>query len=169
LARSFHHFKDISPAPPVATDTDGDGTPDSSDILPTIAGPANNRGAPLQLQRLSGDFNGDGKTDIAAFYDYGGGRTRLFAFYGNGTGGVSQATAIWDSGAGNWEWPNMRPTVGDFNGDGKTDIAALYGYGGSRTKIWVFYGTATGVPVASPTSVWDSGAGNWEWSRGLTP
>ncbi|HAM22646.1 MAG TPA: hypothetical protein DCQ04_10300, partial [Actinobacteria bacterium] len=44
----------------VAQDTDNDATPDSTDRCPAVPGPASNHGCPVV-----GDFNADGKSDIA--------------------------------------------------------------------------------------------------------
>lgn len=154
----FIHF------PGVTTDTDGDGTPDSSDVMPAIPGPSNNRGAPIVTSNLAGDFNGDGKKDIAVFYNYGNDQTKIFVFYGTGGGGFASPVAVWDSGIGNWDWTAMKPVVGDFNGDGISDIAVFYDYGGTQTKIWTFFGSTSGA-FANPTLEWDSGVGNWEWTR----
>ncbi|MGC9501261.1 FG-GAP-like repeat-containing protein [Streptomyces sp. WG7] len=71
----------------------------------------------------SGDFNGDGKADLALLYDYGAGHIRLFTLDAN-AGGV---TTQWERTT-----PGPNPTLlttGDYNGDGKTDVAALYSYG----------------------------------------
>src|SRR5205807_215868 len=58
-----------------------------------------------------GDFNGDGKQDIAA-----AGAGGVFVLLGNGAGGFGAATNF---PAGTL--PNS-VAVGDFNGDGKEDI-----------------------------------------------
>ncbi|MEU7599365.1 VCBS repeat-containing protein, partial [Streptomyces sp. NPDC039022] len=70
------------------------------------------------MKRLaSGDFNGDGRDDIAAIaYD---GALRLYT--GNAQGTVSRAADLWHDKT----WGYMRSVLGgDFNGDGKADIAA---------------------------------------------
>lgn len=110
------------------------------------------------------DFNGDGKSDIAVFYDYGNAQTKLVMFLSNGTGFNAQYVT-WDSGAGNFEWPRAMAAAGDFTGDGKADVAALYNYPGGQSKLLVFAGNGAGqlTPLGSPA--WDSGPGNWEWSR----
>jgi Bacterial Ig-like domain (group 3)/FG-GAP-like repeat/S-layer homology domain len=74
-----------------------------------------------------GDFNGDGDTDLAIANQNAGIITLLA---GNGSGGFSMATAS-PLGVGS------NPTsiaVGDFNGDGKTDLAVA-NYGSNNVTI----------------------------------
>ncbi|WP_405436548.1 hypothetical protein OG373_06285 [Streptomyces avidinii] len=66
----------------------------------------------------AGDFNGDGKSEPALLYEYGGGHARLFTVTPGGPDGV---TSQWDDM--NWGTGTKLMTSGDFNGDGKTDIA----------------------------------------------
>src|SRR5204863_3937509 len=101
-----------------------------------------------QSRLAAGDFDGDGKTDIGSFYDYGSSTTRLWVWRGT-QGGFAAPTVIWDGGANNWNLGQSRFVTGDFNGDGRADIGGLYNYGGSRTKLWMWHGTTAGL--ASPT------------------
>ncbi|HEU5476182.1 MAG TPA: VCBS repeat-containing protein [Actinophytocola sp.] len=109
-------------------------------------------------REMSGDFNGDGRSDIAAFYDYGSGQTRIWMFYGTASG-IAAPVIVWESGPGNWWWGSATPAAGDVNGDGRADIAAFYDYGGGHARLFLFAGTASGV--SGGPHVWDSGAGNW--------
>ncbi|NJC70227.1 trypsin-like serine protease [Planosporangium thailandense] len=141
----------------------GVGTPSVSTKMVWDSGPGNwywDRITPV-----TGDFDGDGKTDIAAYYRYDNGLTRLFLFQGLDAPSVTPKIA-WDSGTGNWEMTRTKPVAGDFNGDGKTDIAAYYDYGNGRTALWLFQGV--GTPSVTTKMVWDSGPGNWYWDR-ITP
>ena len=115
---------------------------------------------------VSGDFNGDGFADIAAFYDYGGagGHARGFLFTGSVRGLADRYTQFWDSGAGNFETGRARFIAGDFNGDGSSDIAAIYDYGGGLTRGFVFGGSRNGL-AGKGAIFWDSGAGNFEAGR----
>ncbi len=73
----------------------------------------------------SGDFNGDGRSDLAAIWNYGG-NTVLTV---RASSGDAFSHVHWHENAGGW----MGTTVwmpGDFNGDGKTDLAAAWNNGG---------------------------------------
>ncbi|MEV4315855.1 trypsin-like serine protease [Actinocrispum sp. NPDC049592] len=108
---------------------------------------------------VSGDFNGDGRTDIAGFYYYGNGFTRIFTWTAKAEGGFATAM-VWESGNGNWENDRAKFVSADFNGDGLTDIGAFYDYSNARTALWVFQSKGDGTFTLSMK--WDSGNGNWE-------
>ncbi|MDP9816091.1 S8 family serine peptidase [Spirilliplanes yamanashiensis] len=68
---------------------------------------------------LVGDFNGDGKDDIATFTR--GAEADVYVALSNGSKFVGTAVKWHDWFAANWEIP----LVGDFNGDKKDDIATF--------------------------------------------
>ena len=204
-----------------ASDMDGDSLADTADQCPYFVGASNTAGCPAEDFDTSfrGDFNGDGRSDIAAFYDYGSAHAKGLVFTGSATGlsngsaqfwdsgvgnfelnrtrlvggdfngdGKSEsprstttaaptprdssspaqppacptaAPQFWDSGVGNFELNRTRLVGGDFNGDGKSDIAAFYDYGSAHAKGLVFTGSATGLSNGS-AQFWDSGVGNFE-------
>ncbi|MFI1386427.1 FG-GAP-like repeat-containing protein [Embleya sp. NPDC020886] len=109
----------------------------------------------------AGDFNGDGKTDLAAIWDDGS----LMLYAGDGNAHLADAIPMWPDKT----WAGMRLTAGgDFNADGKTDLAAV-----SRTgHLHLYRGRGTIVngaafdnsvplwPDASWSTVRDIAAGN---------
>ncbi len=107
-----------------------------------------------------GDFSGDGRDDLAILYGYGNDQVRLWVFKNNGAGGFNSPSIWWDSGVGKWNWQASKLVSGDFNHDGRDDIAILYGYNHQRTRVWVF--TSNGSKFSSPVIGWDSGVGKWE-------
>ena len=104
---------------------------------------------------ISGDFNGDGKTDFLMLSG-----PYLYGFLSNGDGTYtivnSDAPNGWNFGAG--AAPNFTLITGDFNADGKTEFALLLsGY------VYVFLsngnGTFSGVTLPCPGG----------WNFGTTP
>lgn len=117
----------------------------------------------------AGDFTGDGKADVALFYDYGASTSGLWIAQGTGATGdaASVPRRVWLSGPGGFTWANSKITAGDFTGDRKADVLALYDYGTATSGLWTFPGTAaSGDSASAPYRVWLSGAGGWDWKRG---
>lgn len=76
------------------------------------------------------DFNGDGKADLLARKPGG----TLWFYPGNGAGAYGASQRIGDFG---WDTFNALVGVGDFNGDGKADLAAR----GKDGTLWLYPGT----------------------------
>ncbi|MFA5788209.1 MAG: VCBS repeat domain-containing M23 family metallopeptidase, partial [Actinomycetota bacterium] len=132
----------------VGGDRDGDGVPDSSDQCPDQAGPASNGGCPVVDQQppdlnsaASSDFNGDGRADIATFNNYAPNGSALVVFTSNGDG-FDPPAVKWQNSA--WGWEGIKPLAGDFNGDGRADIATFNNYAPNGSALVVFTSNGDG-------------------------
>ena len=108
--------------------------------------------------RIKGDFNGDGKEDVVILFDYGNKTSKLWVFTSTGSG-FAAPVSWWASAAGSWDANLSQFVAADLNGDGKTDVAGMYDYGDSTSKIWVWL--STGSSFATPTVWWESNPGSW--------
>jgi RHS repeat-associated protein len=148
----------ILQTPIMAADFDGDGCSDlltqstaagtifysCNPAVPSISIPTwYGSGQNPMSQFVVGDFNGDGKADILiAANSFLNGNCTLSGLYeSTGTGLTLTAFAVPN------DWCKYQIVAGDFNGDGKTDIAlippgvyALYGPG-HDISIWLSTGT----------------------------
>ncbi len=130
----------------VKLDGNGDGTAGGNWVTDFVVVPSANllvnnstfaSGGTNPLSVAIGDFNGDGKPDLAvANNPLNGGTTSIGIFLGDGKGGFSAGTAV-TAGLSS----PYAVTAGDFNGDGKTDLAvANYG----NNSIGIFLGNGSG-------------------------
>ncbi|MCT9092599.1 trypsin-like serine protease [Streptomyces sp. ASQP_92] len=106
----------------------------------------------------SGDFNGDGITDVAATLKDG----NLHAFYGRKDGTFEYGRPLWNTD-GTWGKSVTKMVGGDFNGDGITDIAAVWANGPLR----LYLGTANG-PLTSSKPMWLDETTDWNPMLQLT-
>lgn len=120
---------------------------------------------------VSGDFNNDGKTDIAGVYYVNSTQSKIYVWLNNGAGGVSASTNGWWAGSAYANNMAGRVVSGDFNKDGKLDIATVFNEGnptecGSitpRTKILVWFNT--GSAFNDPVSWWSSGCSGYDANK----
>lgn len=92
---------------------------------------------------VSGDFNGDGKIDLAVSNNFD---NTISIFYGNGDG-TFQPQAVVDVGSG-----PMSIAAGDFNGDGKLDLIASC-VGSSVVSVLLNDGKGKFTLVNSPSDL----------------
>jgi hypothetical protein len=123
----------------------------------------------------AGDFNGDGRSDLIILYDYGPylGWTSAGLIVIPGTPirqeGFTAPIEVWRAGPGSFDVNLAKIASGDFNGDGKADLIALYDYGPflgwASAGLYVFPGTVgTTLGATNPIEVWQVGEGNFDVS-----
>ena len=104
---------------------------------------------PVSGQTEIGDFNGDGIPDVAIMNS-----GKIYTFLGNGSNRVGNGTFIFGgtttmpSGVGGF-------TVGDFNGDGRTDLAMTVASNGSG-YVAVYLSNGNGTFSETPQSASES-------------
>ncbi|RPK64891.1 FG-GAP repeat protein [Streptomyces sp. ADI96-02] len=118
---------------------------------------------------MSGDYNADGKDDVAVLYNGGTSAdgkfvSSLYTFASNGTA-FSNPRKTWTS-SGSFNWNATKPTSADYNGDGKDDVAVLYNRGTSadgthQSALFTF--ASDGTDFAAPREVWTS-TGSFSWA-----
>ncbi|MFD8996771.1 trypsin-like serine protease [Streptomyces abikoensis] len=121
------------------------GTPDSETRTGAVSARVDDVNAWIQQLRLTGksdqltnvvttaDFNGDGRTDVAAVMKDGS----LLAFYAGPDGTLGYGRALWKDNT----WDGKKKIIGgDFNGDGMADILAV----GADGSMALYAGTESG-------------------------
>ncbi|MFD9497988.1 FG-GAP-like repeat-containing protein [Streptomyces sp. NPDC060035] len=97
-----------------------------------------------RMKRVTGDFNGDGTGDVAAFIGYDDGRVTLFTWLGTGSGTFAAPFSSWTAAPGNWTFDAMTAQAGDFDGDGRDDVAVWYDYGNGDDKLFTLLADVNG-------------------------
>ncbi|MFE2245728.1 trypsin-like serine protease [Streptomyces lavendulae] len=112
---------------------------------------------------ISGDLNGDGKTDLALTGGAGWTCLPVAMSKGDGTFNVSCNTPGMDWA--NWAaTPNVKLVSGDLNGDGKTDLALTGGQGWTCLPVAISKGDGTfNITCNTPGMYW----GDWAAENGV--
>ncbi|MET9675838.1 glycoside hydrolase domain-containing protein [Streptomyces sp. NPDC006482] len=110
--------------------------------------------------RVNADFNGDGRDDVAALYGYGDGSVALFTFLARADGGFDAPLKSWTRPPGNWTFKSVKLTAGDYDGNGRADLAAMYDYADGSVALFTFTSEANGG-FADPVKSWTTAPGNW--------
>ncbi|PRH79225.1 esterase, partial [Streptomyces solincola] len=114
------------------------------------------------MKFVSGDFNGDGRSDTIALHGYGDTSVKAFFFPGLVDGGFGAPVQAWAATASSeYHISYMTPQAGDFNGDGRDDVAVWFADAGTGvTKLVTFTSKPSGT-LNSPFVSWTAPAGSW--------
>ncbi|MEU1214762.1 FG-GAP-like repeat-containing protein [Streptomyces sp. NPDC005790] len=116
------------------------------------------------MKYLTGDFDGDGRGDMAVLKGYSDTSVKLWVALGRSDGGFGTPYTAWSAPAGSFHISYMTPQAGDFDGDGRDDMAVWYNYADGTTKLWTFTSTAKGT-FDAPFSSWSAPSGSWLRAR----
>lgn len=112
------------------------------------------------------DLNGDGRSDVAVWYDFADGRDAINRFLTDADGVFLPPGNGWITTADTWTASNAKVLTGDYNGDGLADVAGVYGYSDGTVGIWTWLAKGNGT-YATPFRTWKSEAGDWTFSRAI--
>jgi hypothetical protein len=102
---------------------------------------------------IAGDFNGDGLTDLARISNESS-TTAIYVYLSEGTR-LFKSSMKWNPDGEGWDGTTSW-VAGDFNGDGITDLAAIWNDGGTNT-LTVRQSTRSSFQTAH----WDRHDGGW--------
>lgn len=113
-------------------------------------------------KKTTGDFNGDGIADVALLHRNSNGSTSIYVFYLN-KHRIAKGAKAWTSKPGGFNWWRVKMASGDFNGDGRDDLAFFHGAQSGQSSIWAFLSRKQGG--FSPYRWWIGKTGAFDWSR----
>jgi hypothetical protein len=87
-----------------------------------------------------GDYNGDGKADVAVYRPGAGSNQQSFWFYRTAAGGAVNYVP-WGVGSSFLTQGDI-PVPGDYDGDGKNDFAVVRNNNGAQPRYWLNQTTA---------------------------
>jgi hypothetical protein len=143
---------------PVPGDYDGDGKTDLSVFYPASATwylwltashtTTNYQWGWSATIPVPGDYDGDGKTDMAVYYPNTYPASAVWYLWLTGTHSTTQYNWGWNGGTA-----PVVPVPGDYDGDGKTDLA-VYDSGSGDWWIWKSSGSTVHTNYGWASSTW---------------
>lgn len=118
-----------------------------------------------RIKMVSGYFNADNYADIAMFYDESNDSSSVIILYSNG-GHTLSPKKKWASVPGMFIWSRAKMMSGDYNADGLSDLAFLYGYSDGHSSAWMFENSS--ARGFTPRAWWVGIAGRYNWNGAMS-
>ncbi|MFI5730674.1 RICIN domain-containing protein [Kribbella sp. NPDC051587] len=112
---------------------------------------------------VTGDFDGDRRTDLAVLRDEPGGVVGLYLASSDGNRFVTQNNPIWRSAPKAWTVGTVRILAAEVTGDTKTDLIVQINTGNGGWKVMVHPGGNLSAPVQWLQTA--AASGDWSLSR----
>jgi hypothetical protein len=100
---------------------------------------------PSPVRTLTGDFNGDGRTDFT--WNHAGATNQVYLALADATGSFTTTAAVTHPSSPAEGWANYETVIGDVNGDGRDDLIwnhrGAAGGGQNRTYLGLSNGDGT--------------------------
>lgn len=105
-----------------------------------------------------------GPDQLAALYQYPNFRVRIHVFEPTPRGlvPVNGWSGVYDTGEGQYDLSRAKIAAADVDGDGRSDLASLYGYADGSVRVHLFSGAA-GLTLSSVASAAPIDPGRLEW------
>ncbi|MET9610985.1 trypsin-like serine protease [Streptomyces sp. NPDC006512] len=117
------------------------------------------------MKLITGDFNGDHRTDMGMMYRFSDGSIKMYTGLANSSGHIQPFTSSYTVPAGaGWNWNAIELHAGDFNGDGRSDAAMVYHHDNSTIGFYTALAKTDGgldeftVGYTVPANSWDRNA-----------
>ncbi|MFB7356686.1 FG-GAP-like repeat-containing protein [Streptomyces gardneri] len=109
----------------------------------------------------TGDFDKDGRDDLAVMYGHDDGRTEVRLFGARAGGGFDGFVVPYTTDPGDWYVSSTGNLVtGDMNADGRPDISVSYNKGNGETYVFTFHGNEAGT-IDKGVRGWYAAPGTW--------
>ncbi|HEX6501287.1 MAG TPA: VCBS repeat-containing protein, partial [Micromonosporaceae bacterium] len=116
------------------------------------------------IRLFAGDANGDGRADAIMEYHFSDNSIQLFTSLGDTNGGFGAFTGSYKLPANAWDWNAFRSIPGDFNGDGRADLAVMYHYSTGAISMCTSLADASGGFGPFNCSLNIPASAGWNWS-----
>ncbi|GAA1231160.1 hypothetical protein GCM10009665_21900 [Kitasatospora nipponensis] len=116
------------------------------------------------IQLFAGDFNGSGRSGVVMAYHRTSGEIGFYTSLTDTAGNFGAFNLGYSVPAGNWDWNSLKLVAGDFNGDGRSDLAMMYHHGDNSFAMYTGLADGNGLIQAFTGSYTVPASANWDWN-----